>query len=69
MELRKFFGQSGKVYFVTWSKETNWDVFIETDKGLDPVVAKTAAMDCGATGDPSELNTHQFWKQIWMPVA
>jgi hypothetical protein len=72
MELRKFFGQSGKVYFVTWSEETHWHAFMETANGLVSVVAGTAALDCGAVDDPKgsvfgskELNTHRLWQQIW----
>ena len=63
MELRKFYGQSGKVYFVTYSAETFWHVFVETKEGFSSVVARTAAIDCGATGDPREANTHNFWKR------
>lgn len=65
MELRKFYGLSGQVYYVTWSKETNWNAFIETAEGFIPVVAKDAAIDCGAAGDRKILNTHQTWQQIW----
>jgi hypothetical protein len=48
MELRKFFGQSGKVYYVTHSPETYWKAFVETSDGFVTVEAKTAARDCGA---------------------
>jgi hypothetical protein len=61
---RKFYGQSGKVYFVTWSEETHWHAFIENAQGFVSHVAKTAAIDCGAVDDPKgsvfgskELNT------------
>jgi hypothetical protein len=66
MELRKFYGNSGQTYFVTWSKETNWNAFIFLREGdcFVPVVAKEAAIDCGAVGDRKQ-NTHQYWQQIW----
>ena len=48
MELRKFYGKSNRVYFVTWSEETHWHVFVETALGFVPAVAKTAALYCGA---------------------
>jgi hypothetical protein len=53
---------------VTWSAETHWHAFIESDEGFVPEVAKDAAIDCGAVGDPKILNTHQFWQQIWTKV-
>ena len=65
MELRKFYGQSGKVYYVTHSPETHWHAFTETDKGFRPAVAKEAAIDRGAQGERFETNTHKFWSQIW----
>jgi hypothetical protein len=37
----------------------------ETTTGYVNVEAKNAAIDCGAVGERSELNTHEFWKQIW----
>src|SRR5712671_2613328 len=49
MELRKFYSrESGKVYYVVYSPETYWKVFIETSEGFVMVEAKTAARDCGA---------------------
>jgi hypothetical protein len=65
MELRNYFGQSGKVYFVTWSEETHWHAFLQTKEGFTPVEAKAAAIDCGAIGDRQETTTHKFWQQIW----
>jgi hypothetical protein len=66
MELRRCFGQSGQVYYVTFSPETYWDVFVETPAGFKPVTARVAALDCGAeAGEPTEANTHKFWRQLW----
>jgi hypothetical protein len=65
MELRKYFGKSGQVYYVTFSPETYWKVFVETAAGFESVVARTAAIDCGAVGEPTEKNTHKFWQQLW----
>jgi hypothetical protein len=66
IELRKFFGESGTVYYVVWAdNELNWKAFVETPRGFKLVEAKGAAIDCGAKGDRSELNTHQFWSQLW----
>jgi hypothetical protein len=69
---RKFYGQSGRVYFVTWSEETHWHAFIENAGGLVLTVAKTAAIDCGAIDDPKgnvfgskERNIDLLWQQIW----
>jgi hypothetical protein len=65
-ELRKYFGKSGQVYYVTFSPETYWKVFVETATGFESVVARTAAIDCGAVDEPTtEKNTHKFWQQIW----
>jgi hypothetical protein len=65
MQIRKFYGRSGKVYFVTLSKKSYWTAFVETQEGFVPVVAKTAAYDCNAKGDPETTNTHQLWGQLW----
>ncbi len=63
MELRKFYSrESGKVYYVVYSPETYWKVFIETSEGFVMVEAKTAARDCGA--DIAD-DTHQLWAQLW----
>jgi hypothetical protein len=64
MELRKFFGQSGKVYYVTHSPETYWKAFVETRDGFVTVEAKTAARDCGAQFEDNP-NTHVYWGHLW----
>lgn len=66
MELRKFFGQSGIVYFITYSPETHWKAFIETSEGFVKTEAEAAARDCGAHSDDPEVNTHQLWGQLWV---
>jgi hypothetical protein len=67
MELRKFFGQSSIVYFVTYSPETYWKAFIETPEGYVKTEAKAAARDCGAqaNADPEKDSTHTLWSQLW----
>jgi hypothetical protein len=42
MELQKYFGQSGTVYFVAYSPETYWHAFVETKEGLVKTEAKGA---------------------------
>jgi hypothetical protein len=68
MELKKYFGQSGKVYYVTFSSET-WHAFVETNEGFIKTEAKSAAIDCGAIGDRSVVDAHGFWKQIWIKAS
>ena len=59
MELRKIFGESGKVYFVTYSPETYWKAFTETSgvQGFQvsrhPVYGAISARRGGADGNGS----------------
>jgi hypothetical protein len=63
-ELRRFYGQSGKVYYVFRSTETYYDAFLETADGFLNVEAKATAIDCGSTV-PHEKVTHKHWDVLW----
>ena len=69
MELKKYYGLSGRIYFVHHSDKTHWNVWIEGPHGLEKVEAKAAAIDCGAElekviaakGGRETITTHDHW--------
>lgn len=68
MELRKFYGKSGRAYYVIYSPETYWKVFIETIDGFELTKATAAAVDCGSpykTEGEDRATTHQHWGPLW----